>query len=64
MVVDNFWSQFEMKNICISEKYGILRLDKTLEQYMIGLLVIIKMLIFNMMLQPYKFDNQNFPKNK
>ena len=27
-------------------------------------MVILKVLIFNMFLQPYKFDPVNFPKNK
>ena len=31
---------------------------------MIGMLVFVKVLIFNMFLQPYKFDNVNFPKSK
>jgi hypothetical protein len=31
---------------------------------MIGMVVFIKVLIFNMLLQPHKFDQVNFPKSK
>ena len=31
---------------------------------MVGLVVIVKVLVFNLLLQPYKFDSINFPKNK
>lgn len=48
--------------MCISEYYGFFRIDAELEKYLIGILVFVKIFIFNMFLQPYKFDVKNFPK--
>jgi len=51
-----------MEQICISEYFGFFRIDESLQKFLIGLLVFIKVFIFNMFLQPSKFDEKNFPK--
>ena len=63
-MMSRFWSSFQMEHICISQFYGCVRADANLEKYMIGMVVFVKVLIFNMLLQPQKFDPANFPKSK
>jgi hypothetical protein len=38
--------------------------DESLEKFLITVLVFIKVLIFNFIVQPYKFDEENFSKKK
>ena len=61
---NEFWTVFEIEKVCLSEVYGSLRIDENLEHFLIGAFVFMKMLLFNMLLQPYKFDEESFPKNK
>lgn len=63
-VMSRFWSALEMKSICISEYLGCIRADQSLEKVLLTLMVFVKVLVFNMLLQPSKFDPLNFPKNK
>jgi hypothetical protein len=51
-----------MRHLCISEFYGCLRADDSLEKFLLGMLVFVKLLVFNIILQPHKFDSENFPK--
>ena len=62
--MNRFWTAHEMEQICISEYYGFFRIDPSLEKFLIGVLVFIKVFIFNLFLQPHKFDEDNFPKHK
>jgi hypothetical protein len=62
--MSRFFTAQEMEHLCISEYFGCLRLDESMEKYLIGILIFVKVLVFNMFLQPHKFDNLNFPKHK
>lgn len=61
--MSRFWSAYEMRHICVSEFYGCVRADESLEKFLLGMFVFVKLLIFNLILQPHKFDSENFPKN-
>ena len=60
--ISRFWTINEMQKLRISEYYGFIRADEWTEKMMILMFVFIKVLIFNMLLQPYKFDSINFTK--
>ena len=62
--ITRFWTAYEMEQICLSEFYGFFRIDPSLEKVLITILIFVKVFIFNMFLQPYKFDSVNFPKYK
>jgi hypothetical protein len=53
-----------MKSLCISEFYGCIRAEATLEKFMVTMVVLVKVLVFNLLLQPHKFDSVNFPRGK
>ena len=55
-VMSRFWSAYEFRTICVSEFYGCIRADDSLEKHLIGMVVFVKLLIFNMILQPHKMD--------
>lgn len=60
--ISRFWTINEIEKLRVSEYYGFVRADEWMEKLMILLFVFIKVLIFNMLLQPYKFDSINFTK--
>jgi hypothetical protein len=62
-MMSRFWTAFEMEMICVSEYYGFIRIDEHSEKILIIIFVLIKVFIFNMILQPHKFDPLNFKKN-
>ena len=41
-----------------------MRADANLEKYLITVFVFIKLFVFNMLLQPHKFDEKSFPKRQ
>lgn len=60
--INRLWTAYELEQVCVSHLLGCFRIDATLEKFLLTIFVLGKVFIFNMLLQPHKFDVKSFPK--